>query len=219
MPAFIDLTGQRFGRLTVLERAPNRSNRVHWLCRCECGNKSEVAAGCLRSGNTKSCGCLDIEALKKRATTHGHTTGRVRTPEYKAWTDMWKRCRSHDKRYFADYLARGIRVCERWKHYSNFFADMAPKPPGLSLGRIDNSKGYSPENCRWETQSQQMRNTRRNRMVLLNGVEMPLIEAIEKSGISKARVYDRMRAGLPREQWLAPVRKWVRRSHGAASDG
>lgn len=219
MPAFIQMTGQQFGRLTVLEQAAHRGKKVRWLCRCECGNKSVVDGACLRSGNTKSCGCLDVERIRERSTTHGHTRGRVRTPEYKAWSDMWKRCRSRDKRYFADYLGRGIGVCERWQDYSNFFADMAPKPPGLSLGRIDNSKGYAPENCRWETQSQQMRNTRRNRIVTCQGVRMPLVEAVEKSGLSISRFYSRVSEGWPEERLLDTPRKWVRRSHGAASDG
>ncbi len=147
----IDLTGQRFGLLTVVkEGGRSKHGSILWDCICDCGTIVACRSGSLKSGNTKTCGCRGIN----------WNHGRSRTPEYIAWACMIQRCRPSDKdaRF---YNKRGITTCERWKDFKNFYADMGDRPsPSHSLDRIDNDKGYFPGNCRWATKSQQNKNKR-----------------------------------------------------------
>ena len=169
----MDLTGQRFGRWTVVSSTDKRTNDngAIWLCLCDCGNKKEVPAKVLRSGDSKSCGCYNIDRMKERFTTHGQSIGRKQTNEYRTWMDMMNRCcwGGHP-----DYSGRGIGVCERWANsFENFFEDMGKRPEGkYSLERVNNDLGYSPDNCIWATKRVQTRNTRRNRWLEHNGVRM-----------------------------------------------
>lgn len=141
--------GDRFGRLTVLERIFERKPRREWLCRCDCGKTIGVQTGNLRRG-TESC-------LVCGNTTHGL----YKTPEYRAWVRLRHRCKSADPRRYHYYGSRGIAVCERWNSFENFYADMGNQPsPRHSVDRIDNDGNYEPDNCRWATQSEQIRNRR-----------------------------------------------------------
>jgi hypothetical protein len=165
MSAFIDLTGQPFGRLTVLSRAANsRSGRTCWLCQCTCGNTSIVVAQSLLRGSTTSCGCWMREASLQRSTKHGAATYRHPTPEYRIWSHMRQRCGNPRDHRYRLYGARGITVDISWLHdFPQFLADMGPRPsPRHSLERRNNDGPYSPDNCYWATQAQQTRNTRQN---------------------------------------------------------
>jgi hypothetical protein len=152
----IDLTGEKFGRLTVLAWHPSgiwRSrSQPMWLCRCRCGIERVVLGHHLRAGKTRSCGCF----ARERSTTHGLS----RTHVYRVWQGMKERCLNRRHRSYFNYGGRGIKVCERWLIFENFYADMGDPPPGLSLDRINNNGNYEPNNCRWATQAQQLANRR-----------------------------------------------------------
>lgn len=144
--------GTQFGRLTVLADRQRGDTAV--LCRCECG--AEVSVKVVNLGRSRnSCGCL-----KRGAGNGRYSHGMAGTKIYNIWADMVGRCTRPTHMRYADYGGRGITVCERWLDFANFYADMGDRPPGRSLDRRDNDQGYSPENCRWATLSDQARNKR-----------------------------------------------------------
>lgn len=187
-----DLSGLRYGRLLVTSLVYVRPRR--WSCVCDCGTVKIVQASALTSGNTKSCGCIHREQLSDRNRKHGMTDA----PEYKIWQLMKARCRSNLERH-KNYSGRGIKVCDRWNSFEAFIADMGPRPsPRHSIDRRDNSGDYEPGNCRWATPEQQMRNTRRNRLMTIAGVTRPLIEWCQEYKAPYHRTRDRMdRLGWP----------------------
>lgn len=151
----LDITGSSFGRLTAIEWTGRlRWSARIWRCRCECGNETEVAVNTLRSGLVRSCGCMLVETSRRRATKHGQ----YGTPAYKSWDSMVQRCTNPRQTGYARYGAVGVTVCERWRVFENFLADMGERPNGMSLDRIDNARGYEPGNCRWATGRQQRMN-------------------------------------------------------------
>jgi hypothetical protein len=154
-----DLTGRRFGRLVVIARSP-RKGHAYWQCFCDCGNDTTVTSSALRGGRTASCGCWRVERLIERSTKHGLMPRKGRSLTYNSWSNMMRRCTNPDHPRYPDWGGRGITVCERWRDYRNFLADMGEKPPGTTLGRIDNDGPYEPGNCQWETHAKQARNTR-----------------------------------------------------------
>lgn len=157
MGKLVDLTGQSFGRWTVLNREGKKGGFVSWLCRCECGKRNVVASNSLRTGNSKSCGCYTLEKI----TTHGKNKNYVIAPEYKTWHMMVQRCTNPNNDGYGDYGGRGIKVCDRWLNFEDFYADMGDRPSlKYSLDRIDNNGNYEPSNCRWATQTDQSRNQR-----------------------------------------------------------
>lgn len=165
-----NLTGQRFGRLEVLEMVYEGKNpKVR--CRCNCGGEVTALAYNVRSGNTASCGCLGREASAATGRKVGPVTGPLnathgmsKTPTYIAWIEARKRCHSPQNKRFSQYGGRGIFVCDRWREsFEAFFADMGECPPGLTLERLDNDRGYEPGNCVWATKKEQTRNRRCNK--------------------------------------------------------
>jgi hypothetical protein len=153
MSALIDLRGKRFGRWIVTDYAQNQ----RWSCICDCGVRADVDGFYLRSGTSKSCGCLQRELAKAQFTKHGMTGSR----EYRSWESMKSRCFNPKRHHYENYGGRGISVCKRWANsFEEFFADMGPRPAGCSLDRIDPSKGYTPANCRWADAKLQRQNQR-----------------------------------------------------------
>lgn len=205
-PAFIDLLGQRFGRLTVESRAASvrteRGTKVRWNCVCDCGGRAITTTGSLRSGNTKSCGCYQLDRLRAKTLKHGYARKGRLHPLYSAWGTMLSRCTNPRADGFKDYGARGIQVCERWNRgdgkrsgFECFLLDVGPRPTRRhSLDRIDNDRGYEPTNCRWATKRQQNLNRRMTRRIKLCGAEIAFIDACEIAGLSPKVVEARVRS-------------------------
>lgn len=167
-----------------------------WLCRCDCGKETTVRGSDLRSGGRKSCGCLLLESRRfRRARTHGEARDKKESREYIIWCGMKQRCQSPNSPRFADYGGRGITVCDEWREsFPNFLRDMG-RSNGLSLDRIDNDKGYSPENCRWATTKQQNNNRRQHRMIECFGVRKSLTEWSEYVGLKFDTIFMRLKRG------------------------
>lgn len=153
--------GDVFGRLTVKKRVPG-GRRPRYLCVCKCGQRKEIDGQSLRRGQTRSCGCLHRDASRTRR-THGESRARDGrpTPTYKSWQGMRQRCENPKSEKYRLYGARGISVCERWRRFENFLADMGERPEGTTLDRIDPDGNYTPTNCRWADATTQSRNRRR----------------------------------------------------------
>lgn len=198
-----DLSGQVFGRLTVIGYA-GRDSRAQsmWLCRCECGAEKSIRVNSLTGGKTKSCGCFQKELRANLSRTHGLAS----TPEYNAWKNMRKRCENPKDPKFPLYGGRGISVSEEWKSFESFFRDMGTRPgKEYSIDRIENDLGYCKENCRWTTQDVQTRNTRRNRWIDTPEGPMVVSEAARKFGISEAVIRGRLRRGIQGMALLNPL--------------
>lgn len=204
----IDLTGRKFDQLCVLRAHPERiANCVAWVCRCDCGTECVVSGALLRDGRTRSCGCLRRALGRARGAVltrkHGEGTNGKETPEYRTWTNMLSRCRNPNHTAFRYYGARGISVCERWGDYTTFLADMGRRPSSQhSLDRIDNTQGYSPENCRWATAVEQNRNTRFNRQIEIDGVARPLVEWLAHFQVARRTFYNRLAQGFTEQEAL-----------------
>lgn len=148
MPAFKDITGERFGRLIVLE-VFRRGKQTKWWVQCDCGVKKTVLGSSLRAGVSRSCGCQRTELFRQRVTTHGDSWKDRRSPEYKAWVNMRGNCHPRFKHH-AIYADKGIVVCEAWHDYETFLDDVGKRPGNnYRLLRKDTAVGYQPDNCAW----------------------------------------------------------------------
>lgn len=188
-----DLTGMKFGELTVgYDSGERRDGGVIWICKCDCGNTTNVRAGHLISGNTVSCGHLRGEHNVEKWTTHGSSN----TPEYCVWESMIKRCTNPNHKSYHNYGDRGITVCDRWLHsFENFYLDMGPRPSDLhEIDRINNNGNYEPSNCRWVTKEEQMNNTRHNVIVSYKDKQYTIAQLAKECGIE----YETLRRRLSR---------------------
>jgi hypothetical protein len=185
----VSLAGERFGRLVAKSKCDHiGGNRIRYLCECDCGKTKEVDVKSLKNGMTRSCGCLRSETTSARVRTHGQSGINSKTPTYQSWCDMHKRTSNPNSADWHNYGARGIKVCEEWDSFERFFADMGEKPLRLTLDRIDNNKGYSKDNCRWATKSQQRNNCRDSVKVEFRGEIMNLNELSDLLGIKRTKV-------------------------------
>lgn len=188
---FIDMAGKRVGRLIVVSCAGFRHNQAMWLCRCDCGNETVVFGSVLRRDQkTQSCGCIVKEVMSKLKTTHGMS----RTTEYRIWRGMINRCHKETDPAYSRYGGRGIVVCDKWRNsFPDFLEDMGSRPgKRYSLDRIDNDKGYSPENCRWATNKQQSNNRRNNHLITYDGETHTISEWADITGIKQETILNRL---------------------------
>lgn len=194
----LDLTGQRFGLLVAVRRIGGPDSQ--WECACDCGGLAVVQRTHLRSGNTKSCGCMGRPNRRH---------GMWRTKIYAVWRSMRGRCKNPRAKSYANYGGRGIKVCDRWESFDNFYADVGQAPfQGASLDRINNDGDYEPGNVRWATKKQQQDNRRdTHRVPTAEGVAT-LTQLAERSGINKNTLRHRLAVGMSAEEAIsAPVRK------------
>ena len=185
----IDISGERYGRLTVTAFSHRKNGTTWFECRCDCGAITKVPSGGLRKGLRKSCGCLLRDILIERNTTHGKTN----TKTYRIYRGMLNRCNNKDYAPYPDYGGRGITVCEKWSAFEGFLEDMGECPPNLTLERIDNDGPYSKDNCVWGTRKVQARNRRTSHMLTFNGKTQCMAAWAEEVGLKldtlKRRIY------------------------------
>lgn len=196
-PKRLKLTpGMRFHRLTVVgfshfKHQPSGQKKTMYECLCDCGKTTSVSGSNLTGGHpVKSCGCLNAENMA-RWTLEGRTHGRRHEPVYQIWANVVARGTGTEAR--ANYYDRGIRVCERWLKFENFYEDMGDRPDGHSIDRIDNDGHYSPENCRWATPTQQARNTSRTVRISVDGEMVAISDVADRIGISPKTLYQRIK--------------------------
>lgn len=204
---FRDLTGQVFSRLTVIDRAPDfldqkGRSRVRWRCVCECQRVIIVRSDHLYKGTIRSCGCLRADVLKSLVGVcrYQFQHGNSRTREYQSWNQARQRTTNPKNHKYPSYGGRGIRMAEEWiDDFPAFFQHMGFRPPGTTLDRIDNNRGYEPGNCRWATAKEQARNTRNNVLIEIDGLKKTAGEWSEVSGIPEERI----RTRISRDCWDA----------------
>ena len=195
MGSFVDLTWKRFGRLFVTSRAadyvsPHGQHKTRWNCLCDCGRTTVVTSGVLKRGEARSCGCLHQELRHSLTKTHGETGSRL----HHIWCGMRQRCSNKKHHAYNDYGGRGIQVCKEWESFPAFrdWAIHSGYADTLSIDRIDNDSGYSPENCRWVSQKTQSNNQRSNVLITFNGKTQTRAQWAEELGLSASVIRDRM---------------------------
>jgi len=192
-----DISGSMYDRLTVVDKAFTKNGNSHWNCICKCGNKVTVSRPSLRSGHTKSCGCIN----KCR-------DGDSRLPTYNSWSSMVDRCTNKKSKNYSIYGGAGIGICERWLDYKAFKEDLGERPEGKTLDRIDNANGYCPENCRWATYKEQQNNTKKTRFITFNGEKKPANVWAEEKGMHPRVLRWRLNKGWSMKKTLTtPVKK------------
>lgn len=184
--------GDVFGRLTVLSEAPSSGYNRRWEVVCSCGSPKRVVwAMALKSGNTKGCGCTQLEGKH----------GMAYSPEYAAWSDMWQRCTNPNHKSYALY--RGRVPTEEWRSFPKFLADMGLRPSAkFSLERVDNSLGYFKENCEWATRAKQNSNRSNNHLITIDGVTKILWDWLSFYGRDRVTFYRRVKQGWTERQAL-----------------
>lgn len=187
----------RYGRLVFVEAIGVVNGHMKWKLRCDCGTEKIARAAYVRALRVKSCGCLLSDWQKK---TKYLRHGMVGTPTYNSWNAMLTRC-NHDGH--PAYKAAGIQICERWKTFTNFFADMGIRPDGTTLDRIDGTGNYEPSNCRWATPQEQSNNRKSNVVLSFQGKEKTISQWGVIIGISHATINARLHRGWTIEKALS----------------
>lgn len=205
---FIDISGQKFGKLLVLE-VHSTENTTKWKCLCDCGNIAIVSGSKLKNGHTSSCGCLKKGKYSKYENLISKDTYKRLQKE---WYSMRNRCKE-DYHCSNAYYEKGIKVCDEWKEQGNFI-DWALNngySDELSLDRIENSKGYFPENCRWATMKTQQNNKTNNVLITYNGKTQTMSQWSDELGVKYSLIKDRNRRGIkPPELFDAPHKNQYR---------
>ncbi len=204
----VDALNHRYGRYVVIaEVGMNKWGSQQVWVLCDCGTKRIVQLSSLRGGKSQSCGCLAREKASVTMRMSKLTHGMRRKSIYNIWCNMRSRCNNPNNPNYERYGGRGIKVCERWMKFENFYLDMGDRPKGLSIDRIDNNKGYEPGNCKWATPKDQARNTRQTRTINTPDGPMLAVEAAEKYGISIDNIRSRIHRGWPEERLLEPIKR------------
>lgn len=201
-----DLVGKRFGKLTVVRLAqprkiPSGKTTYFWVCKCDCGNETEVSSGHLTSGHTLSCGCLHqnmMDTIGERTRTHGRCDKRLKTKSYKTWVYIKRRCYYEKDVDYKNYGARGIKIAGIWLNDPAAFCEYVEaldrySEPGTTIDRIDSDGNYEPGNLRWATMAEQRRNTSRTHLVTINGETLCLLDWAKRYNISTNTIYRRIK--------------------------
>jgi hypothetical protein len=218
MPQMEDLTGQRFGRLIAIKPIGKHKNRsIIWECKCDCGCITQALSARLKTGEKRSCGCLQKESEKmnlikgQSKTIHGMRNTRI----YVAWCDMKKRCNNPKDYNYKNYGGRGISVCVEWVNDFMSFFNWAMDngySKDLTIDRINNDGNYEPLNCRWVDNITQANNRRVTKKITIDGETNTLYYFSQKYGISREILYNRIfNLKLPKIKWLMPVKKYKKR--------
>jgi hypothetical protein len=196
MPTFVDLTGHRYGRWTVIKESGRKFGGSTWLCRCECGTEKVMRSNALRTGSSTSCGCYNLEVRRRvcieRNTTHGLSKSKV----YATWINIRERCENPNNAGYAKYGAKGIRICERWQSFENFLSDVGQPPSAQhSIDRIDYRGNYEPSNCRWATMLEQQNNRSSNHLITAFGKTQTLQQWSRETGFAHKTLLRRLGNG------------------------
>ncbi len=205
----IDITNKRFGKLVAIERCKNISGKTAWKCKCDCGNTTYVSTSNLSCNRIRSCGCLKLEKLLERSTTHNQR----HTILYSVWRGLRQRCNNPKHNSYHNYGGRGIKVCDEWDKSFQSFYDWAyangystenqkDEKLKLTLDRIDNNGNYEPSNCRWVDRKTQTRNMRTTKFITFNGERKSISEWCEIYGINKPSFIIRLKYGWSIEEAL-----------------
>lgn len=204
---FIDLTNQKFGRLTVLEYIGHKGKRNLWKCRCECGKITEVVTYHLTKNIVKSCGCLRTEKLIERSTSHNKRYSKI----YNRWKGIKQRCLNPNQPSYINYGGRGITICDEWKNDFMSFYNWSMQngyAEKLTIDRINNDGNYEPSNCRWVDRKTQNNNTRANHLLTYNGKTLNISQWANLYNLSYSCLKTRIRNGWSIEKaLLTPVKK------------
>lgn len=200
-PAPLDLSGKIFGKLIAIRRLQEKESdgSFLWNCRCECGIEVSVSVSDLNSAQKTMCGNCRILAIGNANRTHGMSNSRL----YRIWTHMGDRVNNPNHEHYENYGGRNITICDRWKIFENFQADMGPTyQEDLTIDRINNDGNYDPSNCRWANSEQQARNRRNTIRLTHNGITQSVDDWADQFGISKATLLYRLNAGWSIEEIL-----------------
>ncbi len=211
------LVGKKFGRLTVLSFSRRTEfKHVEWNCLCECGNSTKATSQVLKKGNTKSCGCYNLDRIRERNFKHGHATRENQDPLYKVWCGILTRCTNPNASHYEIYGGKGIKCL--WKDFIEFEKDMGAEyrelykgARSISIERKDNNGNYCKENCVWATYKTQANNTSRNHFLTFNGQTKTLTQWADELGSTQTRIRARLKLGYPLELALFLPKQRVRR--------
>ncbi len=209
--------GDKYNRLTAIKfDHRDKNNNLYWLFRCSCGNEKVIQVNHVKSGDTKSCGCLSREpreSIGKTFAKENKIHRMTHTKEYNSWLAMKQRCLNKKNNDYKYYGVKGIKVCKRWLKFENFYKDMGKRPVGTSLDRINNNLGYYKKNCKWSTAKEQANNRTSNRLLTFNGKTQNITQWANNLGIRSGLLYSRIdKLGWDIEKALTTKKRKIRRN-------